>query len=83
MFWSLHFPSMGHMLELRQLQVLSLVGSDLLIRFVDLSFVVVDFSGRSVKPRPNNSTLQIYIALDYLLSTLIADEIFNSLYYIC
>ena len=25
MFWSLHFPSMGHMLELRQLQLLSLV----------------------------------------------------------
>ena len=32
--------------------------------------------------RPNNPTLQIYIALVYLLSTLIADEIFNSLYYI-
>ena len=30
--------------------------------------------------RPNNPTLQIYIALVYLLSTLIADEIFNSLY---
>ena len=26
MFRSLHFPSMGHMLELRQLQLLSLVG---------------------------------------------------------
>ena len=31
--------------------------------------------------RPNNPTVQIYIALVYLLSTLIADEIFNSLYY--
>ena len=31
--------------------------------------------------RPNNPTLQIYIALVYLLSTLIANEIFNSLFY--
>ena len=31
MLWSLHFPSMGHVLEFRQLQLLSLVGSDLLI----------------------------------------------------
>ena len=44
MLWSLHFPSMGHMLELRQLQLLSLVW----IRFLDLSFVVVGYNGFDV-----------------------------------
>ena len=31
MFWLLHFPSMGHVLEFRQLQLPSLVASALLI----------------------------------------------------
>ena len=47
MFRSLHFPSMGHMLELRQLQLLSLVslvGSDSLIRaLLWLDIVVLIF----------------------------------------
>ena len=57
--------------------------------FVELDYLVEDiycyseFHALSSNKclRPNNPTLQIYIALVYLLSTSIADEIFNSLYY--
>ena len=59
MFWSLHFPSMGHMLELRQLQLLSMVGSDIILGSFLLSTLIVSSSIAMEKVNLGYSTKNI------------------------